>query len=129
MYFHACETGQSMMLGFFLLIKTSRVFQSWRLHYSLSNCRLEKKLCCCLICYASTGLALTEAGESYKQLADLKYSVEDSVKQNFIEPLQQFQSKEIKEVNVSSEQHSPVKSDTKLDAGHSGTCFCKPVQC
>jgi len=48
------------------------------------------------------GQALTEAGEGYKQLADMKYSLEDSVKQNFIEPLQQLQSKEIKEVNAST---------------------------
>lgn len=43
---------------------------------------------------------MSEAGESYRQLAEVKYSLEDNVKQNFIEPLQQLQAKELKEVNV-----------------------------
>ena len=41
-----------------------------------------------------------EVGESYKQLAEIKYSFEDTVKQNFLEPLQSLQNKELKEVNV-----------------------------
>lgn len=45
------------------------------------------------------GQALCESGESYRQLAEVKYSLEDSVKQNFIEPLQQLQAKDLKEVN------------------------------
>lgn len=45
------------------------------------------------------GQALSEAGESYRQLADVKYSLEDNVKQNFIEPLLQLQSKELKDAN------------------------------
>jgi len=45
------------------------------------------------------GQALVEAGESYKQLADIKYSLEDNVRQNFIEPLLHLQSKDLKEVN------------------------------
>lgn len=45
------------------------------------------------------GQSLTEAGESYRQLADIKYSLEDTVQQNFLEPLQQLQNKELKEVN------------------------------
>ena len=56
--------------------------------------------------YVGIGQALNDAGEGYKQLAELKYSLEDSVKQNFIEPLVQFQTKDIKEVNVSSKQFS-----------------------
>ena len=46
------------------------------------------------------GRALVEVGESYKQLAEIKYSFEDTVKQNFLEPLQSLQNKELKEVNV-----------------------------
>ena len=42
-----------------------------------------------------------ESGESYKQMADIKYALEDNVKQNFIEPLRHLQSKDLKEVNVS----------------------------
>jgi len=45
------------------------------------------------------GQSLVECGESYKQLAEIKYSLEDSVKQNFLEPLHQLQDKELKEVN------------------------------
>lgn len=47
-----------------------------------------------------TGQALVEAGESYKHLAEIKYNLEDNVKQNFIEPLTQMQNKDLKEVNV-----------------------------
>lgn len=43
---------------------------------------------------------MVETGETYKQLAEIKYSMEDSVKQNFIEPLQHLQNKDLKEVNV-----------------------------
>ena len=46
------------------------------------------------------GRALVEVGESYKQLAEIKYSMEDTVKQNFLEPLQSLQNKDLKEVNV-----------------------------
>jgi hypothetical protein len=47
------------------------------------------------------GKALVDAGESFKQLADIKYSLEDSVRQNFLEPLINLQTKDLKEVNVS----------------------------
>jgi hypothetical protein len=49
-----------------------------------------------------TGQALVEAGESYKHLAEIKYNLEDNIKQNFIEPLTQMQNKDLKEVNVST---------------------------
>jgi len=45
------------------------------------------------------GQALVEAGETYKQLAEVKYSMEDSVKQNFLDPLQHLQNNDLKEVN------------------------------
>lgn len=35
-------------------------------------------------------------------MAEIKYSLEDNVKQNFIEPLSLIQSKDLKEVNVSA---------------------------
>lgn len=45
------------------------------------------------------GQSLSQTGEAYKQLADIKYSLEDAVHQNFLEPLQQLQNRELKEVN------------------------------
>ncbi|XP_044728113.1 endophilin-A isoform X1 [Chrysoperla carnea] len=44
------------------------------------------------------GQALVEMGESLKQMADVKYSLDDSIKQNFLEPLHQLQTKDLKEV-------------------------------
>ena len=46
------------------------------------------------------GQALIEAGESLKQVADVKYSLDNNVKQNFLEPLQHLQNNDIKEVMV-----------------------------
>ncbi|KAL5274615.1 SH3GL1 family protein [Megaselia abdita] len=42
--------------------------------------------------------ALIEFGESLKQMADVKYALDDNIKQNFLEPLHQLQTKDIKEV-------------------------------
>ena len=39
-----------------------------------------------------------EGGEALKQMADLKYALDDNVKQNYLEPLHQLQSKDLKEV-------------------------------
>ncbi|KAJ8934874.1 hypothetical protein NQ314_013150 [Rhamnusium bicolor] len=44
------------------------------------------------------GLALVEMGESMKQMADVKYSLDDNIKQNFLEPLHHLQTKDLKEV-------------------------------
>ncbi|XP_037511356.1 endophilin-A isoform X3 [Rhipicephalus sanguineus] len=44
------------------------------------------------------GQSLIEAGEALKQLADIKYALEDNVKQNFLEPLTQLQNKDLKDV-------------------------------
>ncbi len=46
------------------------------------------------------GDALIETGESLKQIADVKYSLDNNVKQNFLEPLQHLQNNDIKEVLV-----------------------------
>ena len=40
-------------------------------------------------------------GDSLKQMADVKYSLDDNIKQNFLEPLHQLQTKDLKEVMVS----------------------------
>ena len=42
--------------------------------------------------------ALIETGDTLKQMADLKYSLDDTVKQNYLEPLHHTQSKDLREV-------------------------------
>ncbi|CAG0896882.1 unnamed protein product [Darwinula stevensoni] len=42
--------------------------------------------------------SLVELGEGLKQIADIKYALDDNMKQNFLEPLHHLQSKDIKEV-------------------------------
>lgn len=55
------------------------------------------------------GQALVEMGESLKQMADVKYSLDDNIKQNFLEPLHHLQTKDLKEVMVgNSEILSPM---------------------
>ncbi|CAG0902267.1 unnamed protein product [Cyprideis torosa] len=44
------------------------------------------------------GSSLVDAGEALKQMADVKYSLDDNIKQNFLEPLHHLQTKDIKEV-------------------------------
>lgn len=44
--------------------------------------------------------ALIEMGESLRQMADVKYSLDDNIKQNFLEPLHHLQTKDLKEVMV-----------------------------
>jgi len=45
--------------------------------------------------YASS---LIESGEALKGMADLKYALDDNVKQNYLEPLHHLQTKDLKEV-------------------------------
>ncbi|XP_054711965.1 endophilin-A-like isoform X6 [Uloborus diversus] len=44
------------------------------------------------------GLSLIECGEALKQMAEVKYALEDNVKQNFLEPLHHLQTKDLKDV-------------------------------
>jgi len=43
--------------------------------------------------------SLVEMGEALRQISEVKFSLEDSVKQNFLDPLTYLQNKEIKDVN------------------------------
>lgn len=47
---------------------------------------------------ADYATALIEMGESLKKMADHKYTLDDTVKQNYLEPLHQTQSKDLKDV-------------------------------
>ncbi|EYC42067.1 hypothetical protein Y032_0545g3250 [Ancylostoma ceylanicum] len=45
------------------------------------------------------GKALLEAAEAYRHMADIKYQMEENVKQNFIDPLVHLQNNELKDVH------------------------------
>ncbi|CAJ0577702.1 unnamed protein product, partial [Mesorhabditis spiculigera] len=45
------------------------------------------------------GKALLDSSEAYRQMADIKYQMEESIQHNFITPLMHLQTNELKEVN------------------------------
>ena len=47
------------------------------------------------------GCGLIDLGESLRQMAGIKYALEDNIKQNFLDPLSQLKENEIREVYVS----------------------------
>jgi endophilin-A len=47
------------------------------------------------------GMALIDTGESMRQMAGIKYALEDNIKQNFLDPLATIKDNELKEVLVS----------------------------
>ncbi|VDP18125.1 unnamed protein product [Soboliphyme baturini] len=49
------------------------------------------------------GKSLMDASETFKSLADIKYALEDNVKQNFIDPLLHLQANDLKEVMVGTD--------------------------
>lgn len=53
----------------------------------------------------SAGGALVDIGEAMRKMADVKDSLDISVKQNFIDPLQNLQDKDLKEITVSGIIH------------------------
>lgn len=44
------------------------------------------------------GMALCDMGESLRQMAGIKYALEDNIKQNFLDPLAQIKDNDLKEV-------------------------------
>jgi hypothetical protein len=58
--------------------------------------------------FFSAGGALVDIGEAMRQMAEVKDSLDISVKQNFIDPLQNLQDKDLKEITVSGILHLSV---------------------
>lgn len=81
-------------------------------HFLLAGLVILMNDGCCYVMRAAS--ALVETGESMKQLADVKYSLDDNVKQNFLEPLHHLQSKDLKEVLVRRKTRK-VDDGTSLD--------------
>ena len=50
-----------------------------------------------------------------KQMAEVKYALEDNVKQNFLEPLTHLQSKDVRDVQVSQRFYYAVSNDILCD--------------
>lgn len=52
------------------------------------------------LCLCIAGQALQDFGESMKRLAEVKDSLDIDVKQNFIDPLQDFIDKDMRDIQV-----------------------------
>lgn len=46
------------------------------------------------------GKSLCDAADAYRQMADIKYQLEDVVKHNFLDPITHLQANELKDVIV-----------------------------
>lgn len=60
------------------------------------------------VLFSDTAQCLIEMGEALKQMADVKYSLDDNIKQSFLEPLHHLQTKDLKEVMVSDIQNIQI---------------------
>lgn len=60
---------------------------------------------------SSLGAALVECGDAYKQMAEIKYNLEDGVKQNFLDPFNSLLQQDLKEIN----QHRKKLEGRRLD--------------
>lgn len=47
------------------------------------------------------GQCLVQSGESFKYVAEIKYTMEDHVRDNFLQPLHSIQNNELRQINVS----------------------------
>lgn len=56
-----------------------------------------------------SGLALLDAGESMRELGEVKDALDINVKQNFIDPLQNLHEKDLKEIQVWFESVNPER--------------------
>lgn len=50
--------------------------------------------------YCSSGQALYDTGEAFSNLAEIKEALDNNVKQNFLDPLDQLRNRDIKEIMV-----------------------------
>lgn len=57
------------------------------------------------------GCSLIDLGESLRQMAGIKYALEDNIKQNFLDPLNQLKDNDIKEVYVNKKT---IKNSNEL---------------
>lgn len=65
------------------------------------------------VCCILKGQACVETGEAFRRLSEAKYTLEDNVKQDFLQPLHNLQSTELKEIAVCytiPNTHVPVPS-------------------
>jgi endophilin-A len=61
-------------------------------------CKYGKELGGDSLTESNFGAALNDVGESLRQMAGIKYALEDNIKQNFLDPLTQLKDNDIKEV-------------------------------
>lgn len=82
---------------------SGRENESIQMQFSSQNPSIPRKFIVPMLSLFShrTAEALVEMGESLRQMADVKYSLDDNIKQNFLEPLHHLQTKDLKEVMVS----------------------------
>lgn len=73
----------------------------WCLATAADSCQTETEKVWSLSLFPA-GCALVDMGEAMRQMADVKDSLDINVKQNFIDPLQNLQDKDLKEITVHS---------------------------